>query len=234
METTAPVSYKPPVEEKSFDVKKALTITLITGLGIGAIAFFGTRAVKQKKANKSDSESFKAGTPEYKAKQIKMFFENDSSFGAGTDVEKLRHLLTKIGSQDEMNQIRAEYKKQNDTLLEQDLKKELQSSQFIEFSQIIAAKPKKAGQKVSAEILAKSWAIRLKAAFDKEYGPFPGTDEEAIKAVAFELPTQQAFVNTGVAYYREYGRKLMEDLKDELSSADWLEVMKVITTKRKN
>jgi len=231
METTAPTPYNPPVEAKSFDWKKALTLTVITGLGIGAIAFFGTRAVKKKKTNKSDAESFKAGTPEYKAKQIKMFFENDSSFGAGTDVEKLRHLLTKISSQEEMNQIRAEYKNQNDSILDNDLKKELQSSQFIEFAQIIAAKPKKAGQKVSAGILAKSWAIRLKAAFDKEYGPFPGTDEEAIKVVAFEIPSHQAFINTGVAYYREYGRKLMDDLKDELSSSDYLEVMKMITTK---
>ena len=233
---TLPVPHTPVIEEqeKSFDVKKVLTITLIAGLGIGAIAFFGTKAAKKKKAKKSDSQSFKVGTPAYKAKQIKMFFENDSLLDAGTDVEKLRHLLTQVSSKEEMDKIRTEYLNQNDSVLDNDLKKELRSNQFIELSQIIDAKPDKPGGKVNPGIQAKSWAIRLKAAFDEEWGPFSATDEDAIKRVAFEIPTQQAFVNTGIAYYREYGRKLMDDLKDELSSSDYWEVMKMITTKRKN
>ncbi len=232
---SVPVPYTPPVEEKPFNVKKAVTITLLTGLGIGAAIFFGTKAVKQKKADKSDGQSFTATTPEYKAKLIKMFLENDNSADVGTDVLKLRHLLTQVSSQEEMNKIREHYKSQNKgNVLDNDLKKDLQSSEFIELSQIIAAKPLKAGQKVNPSVQYKSWAIRLKAAFDKEYGPFSGTDEEAIKAVANEIPTQQAFINTGVAYFKEYQRKMMEDLKDELSSAEWYEVMKIITTKRKN
>lgn len=230
---TVPVRYNPPAEVKPFNVKKALTITLIAGLGIGAIAIIGSKTVKKKKTDKSDSQSFNAGTPEYKAKQIKMFFENDSAFGAGTDVTKLRHLLTKVGSQDEMEKIRAEYKNQNGSVLDNDLKNELRSNQFLELSQIIAAKPKKAGQKVDPNLRYKSWAIRLKAAFDEEWGPFSATDEDAVKAVVFEIPTHQEFINAGVAYYREYGRKLMEDLKAELSTDEWYEVMKMITTKRK-
>lgn len=231
---SVPVPYTPPAtEEKTFDVKKALTITLITGLSIGAIAFFGSKAVKKKKTDKSDAQSFTVGTPEYKAKQIKMFFENDSLLDAGTDVTKLRQLLTQVGSKQEMDKIRAEYKSQNNSILDNDLKKELRSNQFIELSQIIHAKPEKPGAKVNPAIQAKAWAIRLKAAFDEEVGPFSATDEDAVKRVFFEIPTHQKFIDTGVAYHREYGRNLMTDLKDELSSSEWMEVMTMLTKKPK-
>lgn len=230
METTVPIQYNPP-QEKSFSLKEALGYTLITGLGIGAIIYFGGRKIKKTKTDKSDSQSFKAGTPEYNAKQIKMFFENEHYLG--TDTTKLRHLLTKVASQEEMEKIRTEYKNQNGTVLDNDLKKALQSSEFIEFSQIIAAKPKKAGQKVSGDILYKSWAIRIKAAFDKQYTIFPGTDEQALKAVLFEIPTQRAFVNVGVAYYKEYGKQLLPDLKDELMSSEYYSFLKELSNKPK-
>lgn len=232
METNAPVQYI-PAQEKSFSLKEALGYTLLTGLGIGAIIFFGSRKIKQKKTDKSDSESFTAGTPQYKAKQIKMFFENDNSFSWGTDYDQLRQLMTDIKSKDEWEKIKKEYSIQNRSVLDNDLKNELQSTQFIELSQIIDAKPAKTGQKVDPNKLYKTWAIRLKAAFDKTYGFLPGTDEQAIAIVFNEMPTQKAFINTGVAYWKEYKRKLMDDLKDELSSSDWLEKMKIITAKPK-
>lgn len=232
METPVPMQYVPP-QEKSFSLKEALGYTLLTGLGIGAVIYFGGRKIKKNKTDKSDSKSFEAGTPEYKAKQIKMFFENDSTFSVGTDTTKLRYLLTKVQSQEEMEKIRQAYKNQNGSVLDNDLKKELQSSEFIEFSQIIAAKPKKAGQKVTGDVLYKSWAIRIKAAFDKEYGPFPGTDDEALRTVLFEIPTQRAFINVGVAYYKEYGKQLMKDLKDELTTSEYYETMKKIMDKPK-
>ena len=230
METPVPIQYIPQ-QEKSFSLKEALGYTLLTGLGIGAVIYFGGRKIKKSKTDKSDSQSFKAGTPEYNAKQIKMFFENDHWLG--TDTTKLRHLLTKVGSQEEMEKIRKAYKDQNGTVLDNDLKKKLQSSEFIEFSQIIAAKPKKAGQKVTGDILYKSWGIRFKAAFDKQYGPLPGTDDEAVKTVLFEIPTQRAFINTGVAYYKEFGRQLMTDLKDELTSSEYYSFMKELSNKPK-
>lgn len=230
METPVPIQYIPP-QEKSFSLKEALGYTLITGLGIGAVIYFGGRKIKKNKTDKSDSQSFKAGTPEYNAKQIKMFFENDHWLG--TDTTKLRHLLTKVSSQEEMDKIRKEYKNQNGTVLDNDLKKKLQSSEFIEFSQIIAAKPKKSGQKVTGDILYKSWGIRLKAAFDKQYGPLPGTDDEAVKTVLFEIPTQRAFINTGVAYYKEFGKQLMTDLKDELTSSEYYSFLKELSNKPK-
>jgi hypothetical protein len=233
METPVPAQYVPP-QEKSFSLKEALGYTLLTGLGIGAIIYFGGRKIKQDKTDKSDSQSFNVGTPEYKAKQIKMFFENDNSFGWGTDYEQLRDLFSRVSNKDEWEKIKKAYFLQNRSVLDNDLKKELESTQFIELSEIIDAKPIKAGQKVSPDKLYRAWAIRLKAAFDKTYGFLPGTDEKAIVAVFNEIPTQQAFINTGVAYWKEYKRKLIDDLKDELSSSDYLQYMQIITTKRKS
>ena len=60
------------------------------------------------------------------------------------------------------------------------------------------------------------WAKRLKAAFDKSYGFMPGTDEDAIKAVFNEIPTQKAFVLTGIWYKKLYASNMMTDLKGEL------------------
>jgi hypothetical protein len=232
METPVPVQYV-PAQQKSFNLKEALGYTLLTGLGIGAIIYFGGRRIKQNKTDQSDSQSFKVGTPQYKAKQIKMFFENDNWLHLGTDIEQLRFLFTQVSSQEEMEKIRKEYFLQNRAVLDNDLKKKLQSTQFIELSEIIDAKPLKPGQKISPDKLYKAWAIRLKAAFDKTYGFLPGTDEKAIVAVFNEIPTQKAFINTGVAYWKEYKRKLMDDLKDELSSSDYLQYMQIITTKPK-
>ena len=70
METTVPIQYIPP-QEKSFSLKEALGYTLVTGLGIGAIIYFGGRKIKKNKTDKSDSQSFKAGTPEYTARVIR-------------------------------------------------------------------------------------------------------------------------------------------------------------------
>lgn len=232
METPVPVQYV-PAQEKTFSLKEALGYTLLTGLGIGAIIYFGGKKIKQNKTDKSDSQSFSVGTPQYKAKQIKMFFENDNSFGWGTDYDQLRQLFTQVTSKEEWEKIKKEYFLQNRSVLDNDLKKELQSTQFTELSQILEAKPAKAGQKVDPLKLARTWAIRLKAAFDKTYGFLPGTDEKAIAAVFNEIPTQKAFINTGVAYWKEYKRKLMDDLKSELSSSEYLDNIKIITAKPK-
>jgi hypothetical protein len=229
MEATQIIPYQQ--QEKSFDLKKAVGLTLLTGAGIWAIIHFGSKAIQKGKEDKSNSGSFTPGTAKYKAKQIKMFFENDGNFG--TDTPQLRTLLQKITSKEEMQQIRKEYQAQNNSVLDDDLKKELQSSEWIELSQIIAAKPEKAGQKVLGDTLYKAWAIRLKAAFDKTYSFIPGTDERAVKAVFDEIPTQRAFINVGIAYNREYKRSLMEDLKSELTSSEYATIFKLIMDKPK-
>ena len=78
-----------------------------------------------------------------------------------------------------------------------------------------------------------SWARRLKAAFDITYGPFPGTDEDAIKAVFMEIPSQAAFAQVGIAYKKEYSKDLISDLKSELEFWEYAPMMQIINTKPK-
>lgn len=231
METPQITPYNPQQQEKSFDLKKVVGLTLLTGAGLWVVIHFGGKAIRQNKENKSNTGSFDPGTPKYKAKQLKMFFENDGNFG--TDTPQVRSLLQKISSKEEMDQIRKEYLAQNNSVLDDDLKKELQSTEWIELSQIIAAKPAKPGQKVGGDILYKGWAIRLKAAFDKTYSFVPGTDERAIVAVFNEIPTQRAFINVGVAYNKEFKRNLMDDLRKELTGGEFYEYFKIISDKPK-
>ena len=54
----------------------------------------------------------------------------------------------------------------------------------------IEALKKVRGKIEGAVASSEDTAKRLKAAFDKSYGFMPGTDEEAIKAVFSEIPTQ--------------------------------------------
>lgn len=231
MNTPVPIQYHTPQQDQSLNVKQMLGYTAMVGVGAWAIIHFVGKAIKDKKEDKSNTGSFTPGTPKYQAKQIKMFLENDGNLG--TDTIKLRALLQNINSKEELNNVRAEYQRQNQSVLDDDLKKELQSSEWIELSQIIAAKPLKAGQKVNGDILYKSWAIRLKAAFDKMYSFVPGTDERAIKAVLDEIPTQRSFINVGVAYNKEFKRPLMSDLREELSNSEFYIYFKIIMDKPK-
>lgn len=217
--------------ESDFSLKEKITLALAGTLGLGAIIFFGTRAVKARRSANSDKFSFQDGNAQTVAKQIKMAFENDGQWG--TDVKRLRLLMTKIKSKEEMEKVRQEYTKQFNSPLYRDMQEELQSSEYDEMMQIVEGKPEKTGQKVLATTLYRSWAKRFKAAFDKTYSFIPGTDEEAIKTVIQEIPTQGAFIQVGVAYYREYKTHLLPALKSELESWEYPTYLMMITSKPK-
>lgn len=61
----------------------------------------------------------------------------------------------------------------------------------------------------------------------------PGTDEEAIKAVFIEIPTQSAFVQVGTAFQLLYNTNLLTALKSELEFWEYEPMMKIITSKPK-
>ncbi len=124
----------------------------------------------------------------------------------------------------------AKYKDGYGSLLMSDLEDDLTSAEYAEMMEILSTKPQKAGQAPTVDKFT-SWAKRLKAAFDLTAGFLPGTDEDAIKAVFLEIPTQAAFVKTAVAYEKEYATKLMDDLRGELEVWELADYMKIITTK---
>jgi len=213
-------------------LKEKLLYSLI-GLGIvGGGIFFGRKFVLKSVANREEKKSFEDGTPATYAKQLKMAFDNDGWWG--TDTEKVRSTLREIPSKQVFLQVQESYKKLYNSNLITDLSDELQTTEYNEMLQIIAQKPDKTGgQPPSVANSYVGWAKRLKAAFDKSYGFLPGTDEDAIKAVFNEMPTQKAFVITGVAYQKLYGSNMMTDLKGELEMWEYNDYMKIILSKPK-
>lgn len=219
-----------PIKE-GFSLKEKIAYGIATGLVIGAGVYFIHRAVKKSKEKKSDSKSFEDGSPQTIAKQIKMAFENDGV--PGTDLDKLRRIMSALKSKEQFTQVQKEYEKQFHSLLLQDMKGELESSEYDEMLYIKESKPDKAGGKIPLDTLYKNWARRLKAAFEKTYSIFPGTDEKNIKAVFSEIPTQKDFIQVGLSYYRLYKANLITDLKSELEYWEYPDYMKIIALKPK-
>ena len=213
-------------------LKEKLLYSLI-GIGIvGGGVFFGRKLVLKGVANREEKKSFEDGTPATFAKQIKMSFDNDGWWG--TDTEKLRSTLREIPSKQVFLKVQESYKKLYNSNMITDMSDELQTTEYNEMLQIIAQKPDKTGGKpASSTLVYDGWAKRLKAAFDKSYGFLPGTDEEAIKAVFNEIPSQKAFVMTGIVYNKLYASNMMTDLKGELEMWEYNDYMKIILSKPK-
>lgn len=216
--------------DEIMSVKEKVIYSLLAAAGITGLVVLGKKLIDKTISNKAHSKSFEDGTPETLAKQIKMAFENDGYWG--TDTDALRKVLVAIKSREELNKVFKAYQKSYHSNMYKDMSDELQTTEYNEMLQIMAAKPEKAGQAPSANQFT-AWAKRLKAAFDKSYGFLPGTDEKAIKAVFSEIPTQAAFVNVGKAYYKEYSENLITALKSELEFWEYSDYMKIILAKPK-
>ena len=198
---------------------------------MGGTTYFIRKIVLDRIANTEEKRSFEEGSPATYAKQFKMAFENDG--WPGTNTIALRNALREISSKEEFGKVLKSYQKLYSSNLIKDMSDELQTTEYNEMIQIIEAKPLKKGQAPGAAAYS-AWAKRLKAAFDKSYGFFSGTDDEAIKAVFSEVPTQSAFVQVGAAYKKLYGTNILEDLKSEGEFGQYDEYMKIIISKPKN
>lgn len=227
------------MSEASKDKKKeGLTLKEKILYGAGGLVVFGggflliRKVILKAIANREEKKSFDEGSPATFAKQIKMAFDNDG--WPGTDTPTLRNTLRQIPDKATFNKVVKSYRSLYNTNLLYDLSDELQSTEYNEMLQIIEAKPQKQGQAVNPELSYSAWAKRLQAAFDKTYGPFPGTDEKAIVAVFNEMPTQNAFVKTGVEYMKLYGKNLISELKSEFESGEYEAYMTIILKKPKS
>ncbi|MBS1610429.1 MAG: hypothetical protein JSS70_17070, partial [Bacteroidetes bacterium] len=78
-----------------------------------------------------------------------------------------------------------------------------------------------------------AWAKRLKAAFDITYWFIPGTDEDAVKAVFMEIPTQADFQKVALVYKNLYGNDLISDIQSELEFWEYAPMMEIIMKKPK-
>ena len=91
--------------------------------------------------------------------------------------------------------------------------------------------------RIGASVFAEALAPYSQDAFSganfgsDELEVIPGTDEAAIKAVFLEIPTHAAFVQVGTAYFKEFGKSLIDTLKSELSSSAYTDMMAIIVRK---
>lgn len=217
-------------QHETWTLKEKIIYSLLGLVGVGGTVWLGRKLVLDARANKEQNQSFEDGSSATIAKQIKMAFENDGWWGTNTTA--LRDALVSVQSQEDWDKVVKSYQKLYNSNLFKDLSDELQSTEYNEMLQIINSKPKKRGQ-APAGNQYRAWAKRLKAAFDKEYGFLPGTDDAAIVATFNEIPTQAAFIQTALEYKKLYGTNMLDDLNGESEWGQYDEWLAIIAKKRK-
>lgn len=199
---------------------------------LGGAVIIGRKLILQSKANNEEQKTYESGSAAAIAKAIKMAFENDGWWG--TDKTALRQAIRDIPSKEEFVQVMTSYQRLYNRTLMRDMQDELKSTEYNEIIEILAAKPEKAGSGTVMQIgypQYLSWAKRLNAAFNIYYGPIPGTDEEAIRAVFLEIPSQFAYQQVAAVYKQVYGVDLTSDLKTELEFWEYTPMMQIINSK---
>lgn len=220
-------------EQNALSLKEKLLFGLGgLALAVGGIVI-GKKIIKGGIANNEENKTLSEGSSASYAKAIKMAFENDGYWG--TNTVELRNTLRRIPTKSDFKSVVKSYHKLYNSNLLKDMSDELQSTEYNEMLEILAAKPDRiTGKGIEKQALYESWAKRLKAAFDKSYGFLPGTDEEAIKAVFNEIPTQDDFGKTAAVYQQLFSRSLLDDLKGELEFWEYGSYMSIINLKPKN
>lgn len=223
-------------EQDEFTIEEKIKYGILGLVVLGGSFFIGRSIIRKARANNEEKKTYEDGNPATYAKQIKMAFENDMWWGWGTDEEALRKAIIAIPSKDEFRKVINSYQKLYARSMMADMQDDLTTSEYNEMLAIITAKPEKGNEPIQIQqnpLQYQSWAKRLRAAFTVSYWMFPGTDEDAIKAVFMEIPTQAAFWETASAYKAEYGDDLVGDLKGELEFYEYGPMMEIILKKPK-
>lgn len=229
-------SYSPPSGELegAFTLEEKIKYGLLGLVILGGSFFIGRSIIRKARSTSEEKKTYEEGSTATYAKQIRMAFENDMWWGWGTDEDSLRKTIRAIPSRDEFKKVINSYQKLYSRSMMADMQDELTTSEYKEMLAIIAAKPEK-GNAVQPTQLSpvqyQSWAKRLRAAFEISYWFLPGTDEDAIKSVFLEIPTQSAFAETAKAYQTLYGDSLTSDLKSELEFYEYDPMMGIIMKK---
>ena len=221
--------------EQGFTLKEKIQYSLLGIIVIGGAFLIGRNIVKKSVAKNEQKKTLEEGSVPTYAKQIKMAFQNDG--WPGTNKDALRQALRDIPNKSEFRKVMTSYQRLYNSSLLGDMQKALKSTEYDEMLYIVSSKPETNNPNKSQALTTdqlQSWAKRLKAAFDITYGPFPGTDEQAIKAVFLEIPTQALFSQVGVVYKSLYGNDLIADLKSELEFWEYDPMMQIISSKPKN
>lgn len=220
--------------EDRFTLEEKIKYGILGIIVIGGSFFIGRSLIRRARATTEEKKTYQEGSPATYAKQIKMAFENDMWWGWGTDEEALRKTLQAIASKDEFKKVIASYQKLYARSMMADMQDELTSSEYNEMLAIIAAKPQSGRateESRSTPAQFQAWAKRLRSAVTITYWLFPGTDEDAIKAVFMEMRTQADFWQTAQVYQNLYGDDLVKDLKSDLEFWEYGPMMDIILKK---
>ncbi len=229
-----PYAY-PPNQGEGFSLKEKIQYSLLGIVVIGGAFLIGRNIIKKAEAKSEQRKTLEEGSAPTYAKQIKMAFHNDG--WPGTNVEALRQVVREIPDKKDFRKVMTSYQKLYNSSMLGDMQKDLTSSEYDEMLYIVSAKPEvnKTGkaQEITTEQL-QSWAKRLKSAFDLKYWFYDSTDDDAIKAVFLEIPTQTAFSQVSAAYKSLYGNELTADLKKALRFWQYDPMMQIIKSKPNN
>jgi hypothetical protein len=201
---------------------------------IGGSYFIGRSVLRNAAVKREANKSAKEGSPADYAQRIKMAFENNGWWG--TDVEALRVVFREIPSRQVLTDVIRSYNAGGKNMM-LDLKSELTTTEYNEMLAIVNAKPNKITAGYIPQIgqaQYQAWAKRLKAAFDYTWAfNLPGTDEDAIKAVFMEIPTQADYDRVAQTYQSMYSQSLKDGLLEELELWEYSPIMAIITNKPK-
>ena len=220
--------------EGELTVREKIQYSLLGVLVLGGAVMLGRSIVKKATASNEQRKTYTEGNTATYAKQIKMAFDNDGWWG--TDKDVLRQVIRVIPSKAEFRKVMTSYQKLYGRNLLADMQGELKTTEYNEILAIISTKPEH-GEETVNEVTAEklqSWAKRVRAAFEISYGPFPGTDEPAIRAVFLEIPTQEAYRKMATVYQSMYGNSFTDDLRSELELWEYAPMMQLISGKPKN
>ncbi len=220
--------------EGELTVREKIQYSLLGVLLLGGAVMLGRAIVKKATASNEQRKTYTEGNTATYAKQIKMAFDNDGWWG--TDKDVLRQVIRVIPSKAEFRKVMTSYQKLYGRNLLADMQGELKTTEYNEILAIISTKPEH-GEETVNEVTAEklqSWAKRVRAAFEISYGPFPGTDEPAIRAVFLEIPTQEAYRKMATVYQSMYGNSFTDDLRSELELWEYAPMMQLISGKPKN
>lgn len=121
------------------NASRAVSYVIAGGLGLGMFFLIRTM-VRKLKRNQREGQALQEGNPANYAIRLKMAFENDNTFGWGTDEEALFRTLEEIPSQTMIRKVQRAYRDLHNRNLAADLTNELTTEEYAIALEIINSK----------------------------------------------------------------------------------------------
>lgn len=122
------------------DFKVMLQSAILAAASVTGLVALGMYVVKKIRTNKAQNNSLEEGDPATYAKQLKMAFDNDNSFGWGTNEEVIFQVFRDIPSKSMYSKVQKQYTALYNRNLNADLEDELSSEEYNEVIRIVNSK----------------------------------------------------------------------------------------------